>query len=122
MDGTVKIWAPMENPQPNAILETAPNYSHPSTSENGQVRKLCTAACSSTCVMVGPVSWAKQTAHMYAAPLHCQDYTSNTISKVFAKLIIVCLFRLFPDMQLFNNTKYLIPVMSMAAFTIAISH
>lgn len=69
LDGTVKIWAPMENPQPNAILETAPNYSHPSTSENGQVRKLCTAACSSTCIMVGAVSWAKQTAHMYAAPL-----------------------------------------------------
>ena len=37
LDGSVKVWSPTENPQPNAILETSPNYSHPSTSDSGQV-------------------------------------------------------------------------------------
>ncbi|DBA65769.1 TPA: hypothetical protein ACH3X2_002809 [Trebouxia sp. C0005] len=36
LDGSVKIWAPMETPQPNSVLETIPNYSHPPSSENGQ--------------------------------------------------------------------------------------
>ncbi|KAL3132561.1 hypothetical protein ABBQ32_009100 [Trebouxia sp. C0010 RCD-2024] len=36
LDGSVKVWAPCETPQPNAVLESTPNYSHPSSSDAGQ--------------------------------------------------------------------------------------
>ena len=41
LDGSVKVWAPCETPQPNAVLESTPNYSHPSSSDSGQVHIAC---------------------------------------------------------------------------------
>jgi len=53
LDGSVKIWAPMETPQPNSVLETTPNYSHPPSSENGQVCKQSVAPAATVSTSIG---------------------------------------------------------------------
>lgn len=44
LDGSVKVWAPCETPQPNAILDATPNYSHPSSADAGQVCRAVAAS------------------------------------------------------------------------------
>ena len=39
LDGSVKVWAPCDTPHPNAVLEATPSYSHPSSSDAGQVQR-----------------------------------------------------------------------------------
>ena len=66
LDGSVKVLSTTENPQPNAILETSPNYSHPSTSDSGQV---CT---------IKPFSWQVATAKQFTLPVHALLPTTHT--------------------------------------------
>jgi hypothetical protein len=40
LDGTIRVWQPVENPAPGAVLDPKPAYSHPPEEDGGLGHKL----------------------------------------------------------------------------------
>lgn len=78
LDGSVRVWAPHEPPQQDAVLEPTPNFSHPSNAE-----------VSSDCVCIWTYSHSDSDAnwfciHDYPAAVQCcsSNSTSNCMTHI----------------------------------------